>query len=618
MLESKAFRVIFFSFFLVVNSSVWKRDQRKNVIDIILAVQEPRCPGIVVVLENSFEVEIEKDTMGNDFIIDFLVTEYSHPSILINSDNGSIPNFNKDSSFKNSNKKESVCYNVLLLADQTFKLHSLYLQILNIYIINVAIFVLTKEKPEKMKALLQGVQNENVIGITELPGWRLQTHVWAVDNKIHSLNLDFTGTLKKMDIFKYKAKLNGRHLKIAAINNPPFVLYEEKLSIVDGIEPSLMKIMAKEMGFTYTYIPTPSNQLWGDIFELAVGEFNFTGMLGMLVRKEVDVAIGNFYLTYKRAAYIDYTAVYKISHESFLVPAPRPYAKWTALFYSFTWPTWLATIGSAFVVIVMLRLVAFRTQKDVAFADFGLCFLFIIGNLSNMQVQPQIIIASANRMFLIWWLFGTLILTTGYRSGLISFMTFPFTPPAIDTLQQLVESPLKKMILTNFTKPILMGSTDPLLQELGKQIVVHDNLTSMFLMLKTGSWAIESDVENLLYTAAIMYPTTTAGPQVHLVKDTIIPSCVAFGLQKMSPLKPYFDQEIQRLVEVGLIEYHKSKFAKKLDKWNPKNASHLISFSLDNLQGAFYFFFIGLAFSAMVFFLEIDNFRRRNCHVLCY
>ena len=80
---------------------------------------------------------------------------------------------------------------------------------------------------------------------------------------------------------------------------------------------------------------------------------------------------------------------------------------------------------------------------------------------------------------------------------------------------------------------------------------------------------------------ATAYPTTVTGPQVHLVRESILPTCVAFGMQKDSQLKPYFDQEIQLLVEAGIVQNNAAMFAKKLDIWNPKkvNYHNLTSFS---------------------------------------
>ncbi|XP_059350103.1 uncharacterized protein LOC132087760 [Daphnia carinata] len=513
-------------------------------------------------------------------------------------------------------KKEPVCRNVVIFGRQSRNLSSIYRQIKSHFFINKAAIVTQFSREEAIDILFE-IQNEKVFIILEKLGKDLELYSWAANNKTSQITIDAHAIVNSNVIQTGAINLSGRHLIIGTVHNPPAVridpgLTPEMKKTIGGIEPSLIETMANHLQFTYDYVEASPKEMWGEVYGHR-GNLTITGLLGMLARKEVDVAVSNFYINNIRWPYVSYTVVYKFSYESFLVPAPKPYAKWKAVFYSFTLPTWLATIASAIVVIMMLRLVAvvssFQSDSQLrrynVFADYPFCCLYVIGNLLNVQVQPQSILSTANRMFLIWWLFGTLILTTGYRSGLISYMTFPFTPPAIDTLQQLVDSPLKKASFSVYTIEALVNASSEIDRTLGAELIPHYNLTGMFVSLESGEWAVESNLDNLLYTAATMYPTTTTGPKVHLIKDKILPSRVAFGLQKDSQLKVYFDKKIQHLIEAGIVDHLKSVFAKKMDKWNPKKANSLISFSLDSLQGAFYLLVFGFALSTFIFVAEI-------------
>jgi len=73
-------------------------------------------------------------------------------------------------------------------------------------------------------------------------------------------------------------------------------------------------------------------------------------------------------------------------------------------------------------------------------------------------------------------------------------------------------------------------------------------------------------------------------------------------LQKDSPLKSHIDRALQRLIETGFVDYHRSKFVKKLKQL--KTEIVLEPFSLDHLQGAFYVLAIGLFISFFVFVIE--------------
>ena len=577
---------------------------------MISVLKEPKCPAIVVVLDTS---SIDSDEVdANDFLVEKLIDEFPFPLTLLETSSNSTLDMWNGNQVKPKNHIEPVCSNVVIISNQAGKLQSLHRQVKDHYYVDIALIVLTQQgKAQEIDVVIKDVRNENLFGVLERPGRMTEIRFWTVDDVVHSILLKPHQIVQKKNLISFKGKWSGRQLKIAAIDNPPTVIFDKKSSAIGGVEPSLIKLMSQHWGFTYDYIRAPPNEMWGNVVNFENGTMILTGLLGMLGRKEADVVVGNFYLSIKRMMYIDFTAIYKFSYESFLVPAPKPYPKWTALFYPFTLATWVATIVATVMIIIMLRFVARWQQffspsrgNDV-FSSFQFCSLYVIGNLLNVQVQPQSILSNANRMFLIWWLFGTLILTTGYRSGLISHMTFPFTPPPIDTFQQLVDSPLKKTSFGDFTKNTLLNATSQKERMLGQELIPTFNLTGMFVLLDSGLWAVESDLENLLYMAATMYPTTAAGPKVHLMRETILPSGDAFGLQKDSQLKPYFDKEIQRLIEAGLVDYHRLQFAKKLDKWNPKKTNSLISFSLNSLQGCFLLLIIGVVISTIIFTGEV-------------
>ncbi|XP_059350104.1 uncharacterized protein LOC132087761 [Daphnia carinata] len=571
---------------------VLSRDDQRTVQVILKLLSDTNCHATIVVSD-------ENPGHYTEGLVNTFINMQSNPIIL------------PELSDRNQKRyREPTCQNAVLFGNEIATLTSLYRAMKSQFKINNALIV-ARFYPEDAIRLLFDIQEENVFVLLEKNGRDLELYSWKVNNKTSFVIIrnqsDVTLTRER----NHSTNLSGRHLMIGTLAFPPTIIIDAERRIT-GFEPSIIEALSSHLNFTYEFIQTSPNEMWGEILGTD-DNHTVTGLLGMLVRKEVDIAAGGLYISSPRVPYVDYTEIYNCEYEKFVVLAPRPYGKWTALFYSFTWQTWLATIVSAFVVIVMLRFVAAcssRYRESVnndVFADFQYCCLYVIGNLSNVQVQPQNITSGSNRTFLIGWLFATLILTTGYRSGLISYMTFPFTPPTIDTLQQLVDSPLQKIVFAGFFKSILMNSSNELEKKIGEQLIPHYNLTGMFVELEKGSFAIESSLNNILYMTALMYPTTSAGPRVHLIKENLLPAWVAFGLQKNSQLKPYFDKEIRRLTESGLVEHHITTFAKKLVKWNPKKANDRISFSLDSLQGAFYLLGVGIVASIVVFIVEIGS-----------
>ena len=90
------------------------------------------------------------------------------------------------------------------------------------------------------------------------------------------------------------------------------------------------------------------------------------------------------------------------------------------------------------------------------------------------------------------------------------------------------------------------------------------------------------------------------------MRECLLPMLAGFSLQKNSQIKTYLDRKIQILVQAGLVDFHRTQYAKKLADWNPKASSRqLRSFSLDNLQGAFYLFAVGITISIISFFFDL-------------
>jgi len=126
-------------------------------------------------------------------------------------------------------------------------------------------------------------------------------------------------------------------------------------------------------------------------------------------------------------------------------------------------------------------------------------------------------------------------------------MSSPLTQPAIDTIQQLVQSPINKVMFTDYYKGALLNSTDPWHRLLGEQIVISNNLTEMYSLVfdRNGKesddlndkWAVDSSLDSILYLS-------TGKPGLHIMKECLFPTRCSLGFQKNSPLKEYFDHQV--------------------------------------------------------------------------
>ena len=577
------------SFILAVQSSSLTYNEK--IIDFVLDIKKSSSySGLVIIVD-------EDIFAANEELVEELIVRYQRPVTLLLREQ--LKKLHDDV------EKEIVVNDFIILVQNLHNFISTYNLITFRY--NVGhVVVATKSSREEARKLLMEIRSETLFLLTE----RRQHFIiqrWGISDRIYE---SFDNIGKEIPIYS-RRKLNGRHLKIATLDFPPIVFANKKSGQLDvfGIEPSLMDVMAERLDFKFSYMLPPPDEMWGTLI-FTGDNVTVTGLLGLLDRKIADVAYGDLHMQQRLLPYVDFTQAFRNNYECFLVPAPRPYAKWTALYHPFSPEIWAVT-GFAFVLAtVTLRLLAaFVYQlpnKDYFFSDFMVSFLYILGSMLGVQ-QPQEIRRMANRWFLTWWLLAAAtIIPTLYRSGLISFITFPYTPPPIDTIKQLADSSLQKISWGEYYKTSLLNSTDSLHRYLGGQLVVATNIEDMFSLVETNFWAVMSNQGNLLYEVASRFPPTSNGPRFHLVHECVFPTRSAIGLQKRSPLKPYFDREISKIAEAGIVEHITALYAKKQDNWNPRaNAGKLFSYSLDSLQGAFYVWLLGLGLSTLTFIAEL-------------
>ncbi|KAI9558989.1 hypothetical protein GHT06_015778 [Daphnia sinensis] len=573
-------------------------DKDCRTVEFIMEA-ESMCSGLVVIFE-------EDGTAEQEEIVDELSVRYRRPLTLLRSRHGKVQAFDEITD------KETVCNNVAVLLHNLEEFPPIYEHIQQHYYLGDVILVTSSNSSKIGDKLLQDARNEKLYLFVERGQRLVEIHKWMVSDRLQIDYISKNNNLSRGKLPGQRKMLMGRNLTIATLDFPPIVFAKKNVSgkvIASGIEPSLVAILADKLNFKVNYILPVNDEMWGTLVFNGTGNVTVTGLLGFLHRKEADVSYGDLHMQQRLLPYVDFTRAFRNNYECFLVPAPRPYAKWTALYHPFSSAIWAVTGLVCIFAVGTLRLLAkwssWRANEDGFFSDTMVCFLFILGSMLSAQ-QPQEVRMPANRLFLIWWLLAAAtVIPTVYRSGLISYITFPYTPAPIDTIQQLVDSPLKKISWGDYFKTSLLNSNDPLHRKLGVQFAIATNLTNMFSLLETDSWAVMSNQGNLRYQAAALFPPTSDGPRVHLMTECVFPTRSALGLQKGSSLKPYFDKEIYRLVEAGIVEHISSQFAKKQKPWDPTKSRKLAAYSLDSLQGAFYLLGLGIALSFLIFLSEV-------------
>ena len=235
----------------------------------------------------------------------------------------------------------------------------------------------------------------------------------------------------------------GRKLRVGTLHFPPavFISNSSTATTVYGFEQALLNLLAYSLNFTIEYVFSNPSEMWGWVITLEDGRVEEKGLRGMLHRRQIDVAVGEFYIIHEWFNMFSYSEAFKTNYECFLVPSPKPYPRWMALILPFSLWTWIATFISLILAVLTLSCVAHlaKNNKESYLRDGILSVLYVIGNMLNIQ-QPKGIHSMPNRLFIVAWLFAAVITSSAYRSGLFSFHTNPSSPPPIQFIQQLGSS----------------------------------------------------------------------------------------------------------------------------------------------------------------------------------
>ena len=463
--------------------------------------------------------------------------------------------------------------------------------------------------------VLRMIKDERVTLVTKKAANKYQMLVWRINDQVDREPLTPNASLNPTN--NKRLSLMGRHLTVATLDYPPFsnIIQNRDGAVVSikGIEPEIIKILASSLNFSFSYVLAAPDELWGEILDNGT---RLTGLVGMLWRREVDIADGALYIEAYLLPFIDFTVAYKTSYECFLVPAPQPYPEWTAVYFPFTPIVWtvttLATVGSILTVYLLARGSATFSTRDSGFRDLGLCVVYLIGNLLQVR-QFREITRLPNRVFFFSWFVFIIVVPVFYKDEMISRMTVPASPRPINTLKELIEQPIGKTSFANNFKNLLLSSPNALQRQLGDQLVVNHNLTWSFSQLDTGDMCVGSGLENLQYVAATKFrPDAEGVERVHIMKECMMPSRIAFGVQRQSPVKYYLDKQILRLAQAGFVDYQESILRRRQSRTSCEkklNAKRLQPFSVYHLEGAFLLYGIGIGLGLVCFVWE--NLRHR-------
>nr|XP_027228059.1 probable glutamate receptor [Penaeus vannamei] len=332
--------------------------------------------------------------------------------------------------------------------------------------------------------------------------------------------------------------LTGSHLRVAAGLWVPFVMFEDHEDgtfTTTGLLIDLMDIFASKLNFTYSVLKSVDGE-WGRLHPNG----SATGMIGMCQRKEADMALGPFSITYMRSQVIDYSVPLYI--DSFGIFLPRPYRErdLTGFVKPFGWEH-----GSRRHHQPALRPLVPPGTRPSARGGKPKAIFQPSWILKTLLMEPLSALPTSltGRVFMGTWMVVSLILSSAYQGILTSLLAVPKVEVPVDSLQDLLDyGKMPWSVEYGTALHQLFGDAKS-----GFYKKIHDGsflVTSSFEerdRMKKERFAILCDFFSMKLIMSDDYGKT-GECSYYIAKEVIWSASMAFVFQKDSPVTKHFNK----------------------------------------------------------------------------
>ncbi|XP_064646533.1 glutamate receptor U1-like [Lineus longissimus] len=404
---------------------------------------------------------------------------------------------------------------------------------------------------------------------------------------------------------------NGMNFRVTTL---PYSYFQQNQSFPDGsfaivgLVPDIVNILARSLNFTVTWVQPPDGY-WG----APVGDGSWNGMIGQVMRGEVDFAAAGHSITAARSAVVDFADAFFFGASIIMVKTPGSLGRLLVYLAPLNTLVWICTIISIPVCSILLWLLMraspFYSNQDPCFypesfklLKFGPCLWYIFGCLWN-QGQSTTPRAMSGRLLLTsWWLFVVVILAT-YSGNLIAFLTVTKVTLPISSLSELAAQ-------NDMTYGTIQGTALWTLLETSKAGAPKRIWNTMDKQNQPDSYSAGKEKVISDNYALLVEKSFFEGVAADNCSFTFVPkeefyfSSYGIAVGKGSPLTMMLSEGIQAMSESGVLE--------KLRKdWTPRQRCEGLTYSeskpatLEDTQGAFIVLGIGLAVGSVALLVEV-------------
>nr|XP_042902174.1 glutamate receptor U1-like [Parasteatoda tepidariorum] len=380
----------------------------------------------------------------------------------------------------------------------------------------------------------------------------------------------------------------SRAIDIEKINNT---------TIISGFDSELIKLLSHALNFEYD-IFVPSDNSYGSMDAFG----NWTGIVGMVARKEVDMAFSTISITEERSSVADFSVPYYNLEKTFLMNHASFSQKTTAFAYPFSGLTWILFFAVLLIVTVLFR--ALISPKDSIISVFFNLWGSSFGQ--GISYNPR---SMSRRIPLGIWLLYSYVLILGYSSVLLSFLTSPIKMKQIKDFKDLYTEVRKGKM-----ECLAAGGTYEA-NYLSQSIVPH--LKGLGEYIQKNKWYYYSNISHIvpehvaILGAPILFQVFLGPPEMYFYSKDVFGNFLSgVAIRKGFCCKERFNKILLRILSGGIYkkiaedEIFKFLLVRNLNS-NYSQSTPVLPLDLSDLNGVFLILGVGWAVAIFTLIMEI-------------
>lgn len=349
------------------------------------------------------------------------------------------------------------------------------------------------------------------------------------------------------------------HLRIGSIESEPFLrnVDGEGNAAYEGFIKDLLEEISTVQGFSYELILSVDNKYGVD------NGGNWSGLVGMLQRGEIDMIAADLTVTWSRMSAIDFSKPFLASTLTLLLKDPSEYSVLLSSWFNpFSWEVWLLLLASYLFSSLVLCLTAkVSPLEHTAAAKLSLkdSFWYLIA--CWFRASPFHPKAWSTRLVsCAWWMFYVTMIFT-YFLHLPPHLATPTTAARPSTVQDVLDMGVSfGVVRGGSTFQLLKNSHNPLHQALWDSIST-DYEASIIASYNTGMERVNNDNGTfcmVMESTAAQYLTAQDCSLYNV--GSLEDRHYAFGFPKGSRYRRMFSQGLLQMTETGKLSAAKYKW----------------------------------------------------------